>query len=150
VTSAGPDVVVRPAGVDEIELLASWNAQLIRDERHDNTMSTPELASRLREWLASDYRAAVFEVDATPFGYALFRELPDCMHLRHFFVERKVRRRGLGRRAFERLRLEFPADKRVLVEVLTWNAAGIAFWKSVGFSERYLGLSLPATTHLSH
>ena len=58
---------MRPAGIDEVERLASWNMQLIRDERHDNTMSVAELAARLREWLAGDYRAAVFEIDATTF-----------------------------------------------------------------------------------
>ena len=125
--------------------------QLIRDERHDNTMSVVELAARLREWLAGDYRAAVFEVDAAPFGYALFRELPDCMHLRHFFVEREGSpARPRPARVRTPARSGSPADKRVLVEVLTWNAAGLAFWKSVGFAERYLGLSLPATTHSSH
>ena len=30
--------------------------------------------------------------------------------------------------------------KRILVEVLVWNTAAAAFWKSVGFDERYLGL----------
>ena len=134
----------RPRGVDEVERLAAWNMQLIRDERHDNTHERRGARGRdcANGW-PSDYRACgVRDRRARPFGYALFRELPDCMHLRHFFVEREVRRRGLGRRAFERLRRRgFPRDKRVLVEVLTWNAAGLAFWKSVGFSERYLGLS---------
>jgi len=32
----------------------------------------------------------------------------------------------------------------VLVEVLVWNTQGAAFWKHVGFEERYLGLQLPA------
>ena len=84
---------------------------------------------------------------AGPIGYALFRDLPECVHLRHFFVAPEYRGIGLGRRAFHRLRAEFfPADKRVLVEVLTWNASGLAFWKSLGFGERYLGLQLPVAS----
>ena len=84
----------------------------------------------------------MFEAAATPFGYAIFRDLPDCVHLRHFFVEAAFRRRGFGRRAFELMREMFPRGKRVLVEVLVANTAGAAFWKSVGFEPRYLGLQL--------
>jgi len=138
-------VRVREAGSDDIPRLAAWNAQLIADERNDNPMSVAELAARIREWLASEYRAFVFELDNDACGYALFRDLPECTHLRHFFVEPAYRRRGVGRRAFDELRrARFARDKRVLVEVLVWNAQGAAFWKHVGFEERYLGLQLPA------
>jgi GNAT superfamily N-acetyltransferase len=142
--TAATDVRVRPSRDDEIARLAAWNAMLIRDERHDNEMTGAELTDRLREWLAAEYRACVFEIGGKPFGYALFRDLSDCTHVRHFFVEAAYRRRGLGRKAFERLRSDaFAADKRVLVEVLVDNARGVAFWKSVGFGERYLGMQLP-------
>jgi len=141
------DLTVRLARKDECTLLAQFNAQLIRDERHDNVMSIAELGERMREWLADDYQAYLFERRAGPIGYALFRDLPECVHLRHFFVVPECRGIGLGRRAFHRLRAEFfPVDKRVLVEVLAWNASGLAFWKSLGFGERYLGLQLPVTS----
>ena len=57
------------------------------------------------------------------------------------------RGRGLGRRAFELLRRDAsPADRRMLVEALVSNTAGVAFWESVGFTQRYVGLQLaPAT-----
>ena len=146
-TGAIPAVTVRRAHADELPRLATWNADLIRDERHDSAMSVPELEARLRGWLTEGYAAYVFEAGGEAFGYALFRELDDCMHLRHFFVVPHHRRRGLGRRALERLREEvFVPDKRILVEVLVWNAEGAAFWKSVGFAERYLGLQMPGWT----
>lgn len=139
------ELTVRLARHDECALLAQFNAQLIRDERHENAMSAKELGERMREWLADDYRACLFETKAGPIGYALFRDLPECVHLRHFFVVPECRGVGLGQRAFHRLRAEFfPVDKRVLVEVLAWNASGLKFWKSLGFGERYLGLQLPA------
>ncbi|HTQ01760.1 MAG TPA: GNAT family N-acetyltransferase [Casimicrobiaceae bacterium] len=138
------NVTVRRARTEDICRLAEWNAQLIRDERNDGPARTDELGSRLTEWLAKEYRASVFEVDGAPFGYALYRELPECVHLRHFFVAPGLRRQGLGRRAFEALRREsFPPDKRVIVEVLVWNEAGTAFWKRAGFTARYLGLTMP-------
>lgn len=141
------ELTVRLARPNECALLAQFNAQLIRDERHENAMGIAELGERMREWLADDYLACFFETKAGPIGYALFRDLPDCVHLRHFFVVPESRGVGLGRRAFHRLRAEFfPVDKRILVEVLAWNAAGLAFWKSLGFGERYLGLQLPAVS----
>jgi GNAT superfamily N-acetyltransferase len=144
------DLTVRLARRDEIALLAQFNAQLIRDERHENAMSIAELGERMREWLADDYRACLFETKAGPIGYALFRDLPECVHLRHFFVVPECRGIGLGQRAFHRLRAEFFAvDKRVLVEVLAWNASGLKFWKGLGFGERYLGLQLPAASEPS-
>jgi len=144
---AAADLTGRLARQDECALLAQFNADLSRDERHENAMSIAELGQRMREWLADDYRACFFEAGAGPIGYALFRDLPECVHLRHFFVAPEYRGMGLGRRAFLRLHAEFfPADKRVLVEVLSWNASGLAFWKSLGFGERYLGLQLPAAS----
>ena len=144
------DLMVRLARQDECALLGQFNAQLIRDERHENAMTDAELGERMREWLADDYRACLFETKSGPAGYALFRDLPECVHLRHFFVVPECRGIGLGRRAFHRLRAEFfLVDKRVLVEVLTWNASGLKFWKSLGFGERYLGLQLPAASELS-
>ena len=160
------DIVVRRARQDDVPQIAAWNAQLIRDEQNDAGADADDVEPRLREWLAKDYVACVFEGMtlaslAAPrggavspsgrpfgtdvpraFGYAIFRELPDCVHLRHFFVEAAFRRRGYGRRAFERLREMFPRGKRILVEVLVWNAPGAAFWKSVGFEARYLGLQM--------
>jgi len=134
------DVAVRRARQEDVPRLAAWNAQLMRDEYSDSPAPADEIEPRLRDWLATDYVACVFELSATPFGYAIFRDLPDCVHVRHFFVETAFRRKGLGRRAFERLREMFPRGKRILVEVLVANVAGAAFWKSVGFEPRYLGL----------
>ena len=44
----------------DISLLAEWNHQLIRDEGHRNPMTVPQLADRMRGWLAGDYRAVLF------------------------------------------------------------------------------------------
>ena len=137
-----PDVAVRRARPEDVPRLAAWNAQLIRDEHNDAAAPPDEIEPRLRDWLAKDYVACVFEADEIPFGYAIFRELHDCVHLRHFFVEAAFRRRGFGRCAFLHMRETFPRGKRVLVEVLVANAVGAAFWKSVGFEPRYLGMQL--------
>ena len=142
-TRGGPRVVVRAARADEFERLVAWNVELVRDEGNDSGLTAADIEPRLREWLATDYRASVFEVDGEPFGYAIHRELADITHLRHFHVEARFRRRGLGRQAVAILRNEvFPRDRRLLVEALVSNTAGIAFWEAVGFAKRYVGLQI--------
>ena len=137
----------RPDGYTEIfrRMLAMFSQRpqiVVISAQTAGDAAADDIEPRLREWLAKDYVACVFEAGGTGFGYSIFRDLPDCVHLRHFFVEAAFRRRGLGRRAFERLREMFPRGKRILVEVLVWNAPAAAFWKSVGFEERYLGLQM--------
>jgi len=139
-------LVLRAVTDADLAQLASWNRQLIEDEGHDNTMNLDELAARMKSWLATEYQAVVFEERATPVAYALFRQTPEWIHLRQFFVARDRRRRGIGARAVALLRdTLFPPDKVVLVEAMAWNHAALSFWRCAGFTDRYIGLeSRPA------
>lgn len=120
----------------DCRLLAEFNAQLIRDEGHRNPMSVAELAERMRAWLAGEYRAVIFAAEQGPVGYALFREEPEHIYLRQFFVQHDSRRQGIGRAAIEHLvRNEWPRHKRIRLDVLVGNTAAIAFWHSVGFAD---------------
>lgn len=140
---ASPRVVVRAARANERRRLAEWNLALIRDEGNDNRIGVDEIEARLSEWLDQGYRAHVFEADGVPCGYAIHRELPDIAHLRHFYVAPEFRRRGVGSAAFAVLRREiFPQDRKLLVEALVTNGPGIAFWESLGFVQRYVGLQM--------
>lgn len=136
------EVTVRRAREEDVPQLAAWNAQLVRDERNDNGLTADDIAPRLRDWMGQGFVACVIAVDGAPCGYAIYRDTVEWVHLRHFFIDAAYRRRGCGRRAFAALRAGFPAGKRILVEVLVWNEAGAAFWKAVGFRERYLGLQM--------
>jgi GNAT superfamily N-acetyltransferase len=140
----------RVAAAADLPQLASWNKQLIEDEGHDNTMSLEELVARMRNWLATDYQALIFEDPAAPapVAYALLRDMPEWVHLRQFFVARDRRRRGIGARAVARLRDSvFPPDKPVIVEAMAWNHPALSFWRAVGFADRYVGLeSRPAAS----
>nr|MDQ6924281.1 GNAT family N-acetyltransferase [Pseudomonadota bacterium] len=136
-------LVFRVATAADLSQLALWNQQLIEDERHDNTMSLEELEARMRNWLATEYEALVFEDRTTPrpAAYALFRRTPEWIHLRQFFVARDRRRRGIGARAVALLLAEvFPPGKSVIVEAMAWNHAALSFWRAVGFADRYVGL----------
>jgi GNAT superfamily N-acetyltransferase len=120
------------ADESEVGLLAEWNHQLIRDEGRRNAMSLPQLAERMRGWLRGEYTAIVFS-QGWPVAYALYREGPEGIDLRQFFVERPLRRTGLGTACFGILREKiWPADRRLRVEALCGNPAGLAFWRKMG------------------
>ncbi|PYN18398.1 MAG: GNAT family N-acetyltransferase [Candidatus Rokuibacteriota bacterium] len=131
------------ATADDCPLLAEFNHQLIQDEGHRSRMRVAELERRMRDWLAGDYRAVLFEERSEVVAYALFRELPDEVYLRQLFVVRHRRREGIGRRAVDTLRTEvWPKDKRLTVEVLVANERGVAFWRSVGYADYALTLEI--------
>lgn len=134
-------VVLRQPRADDLPRLGEWNAALIRDEGHDNTMPVSELIERMRGWLATDYRARIFVCDGIDAGYALYRELPEFTHLRQFYVAAERRRRGIGTAALRALvQKEFAAGKRVMVEAMARNNAALTFWRANGFVDRYVGL----------
>ncbi len=117
------------------------NHQLIRDEGHRNPMTVPELEQRMRDWLAGEYRAVIFEDGGEVVAYGLYREQPDRIYLRQLFVVRHRRRQGLGRRAVEMLCSQvWRKDRRLTVEVLVANQGGVAFWHSVGYKDYALTL----------
>jgi predicted acetyltransferase len=133
----------RIANLEDSEILGVLNHLLIKDEGHRNPMTVPELAERMRGWLKNDYRASIFENDSGILAYALYREDPELLYLRQFFVQRDKRRSGIGRRCIKILFFEvWPLDKRITVEVLCQNSAAIAFWRSVGFTDYSLSLEI--------
>jgi predicted acetyltransferase len=133
----------RLATPDYSALLAELNHQLIRDEGHRNKMTIPELEQRMKDWLTSEYAAVIFEKDGEIVAYALYREQPTVIYLRHFLVVRTRRRQGIGREAFGILRSQvWPKDKRLTVDVLVQNTAATAFWRSVGYQNYSLTLEI--------
>jgi GNAT superfamily N-acetyltransferase len=134
----------RRASRADCRLLGALNHQLIQDEGHRNPMTEVQLAKRMREWLGrGEYTAELFEEHGEVVAYALYRESADEIYLRHLFVVRTRRRQGLGRRAMRLLFDEiWPRGKRLTVEVLCANTAGVAFWKAMGYREYSLCLEI--------
>jgi predicted acetyltransferase len=136
----------RRATQDDCPLLAELNHQLIRDEGHRNRMTVPELQQRMRDWLAGEYAAILFEEGGEVVAYALYREQPEEIYLRQLFVIRQRRREGLGKQAMQLLRSEiWPKTKRLTVEVLVANTAAVAFWRAVGYHDHSLALEIAPT-----
>ena len=136
----------RRATLNDCARLAELNHQLIQDEGHRNPMTVPQLEQRLRGWLPSEYGAVIFEAGKEVVAYALYREQPEEIYLRQFFVVRNRRRQGFGQQAFEILRRQiWPKHKRLTIDVLVQNTGAIAFWRSVGCKDYCLTLEILPT-----
>lgn len=133
------------ATLDDAPLLARLNKQLIEDEGHANPMTVPELEARMRGWLAGEYDAVLFARDAAIVAYALYRAEEEGIYLRHLFVTRERRRQGIGREAIELLMTRiWPTGTHITVEALAHNAAALAFYRAVGFSDYAITLERQA------
>ena len=131
------------ANETDLDILAEWNHQLIRDEGHRNPMTVSQLRDRMRYWLSGDYTAVLFGKDGKSIAYALFRENEDEIYLRQLFVKRENRRRGIGKEAVRLIKEEiWTKSKRLTVDVLSGNKAAIAFWHSVGYKDYCLTLEI--------
>ncbi|HSI83441.1 MAG TPA: GNAT family N-acetyltransferase [Candidatus Methylacidiphilales bacterium] len=132
----------------DASLLGELNLQLIHDEGHRNLMTAGELAERMRDWLATEYKAVIFrsggeECRDEIAAYGLYRESATEVYLRQFFVQRHLRRTGIGRECMRLLREHiWPANKRITVDVLCHNASAMAFWRSIGFQDYCLTLEI--------
>jgi len=124
-------------------LLGVLNFNLIRDIGLPNRLTIAALEQRMLDWLAGDYRAVIFERETGPAGYALFRNEPEHVYLRQFFVVREQRRHGIGRSALAWLRGNvWSGQERIRIDVLPENRAAVAFWHSVGFSDQSITMEL--------
>ncbi|MEN8158876.1 MAG: GNAT family N-acetyltransferase [Myxococcota bacterium] len=127
---------LRDADASDVPRLAVWNEQLIEDENAPYRLDRPALETRMRGWLAAEYRAVVFRVDGRAIGYALYRAEDGGFYLRQFVIDRSARRRGHGRRAIELLKARvFGPGARISLQVLNQNAVGLTFWRAVGFED---------------
>lgn len=119
--------------------LAVLNKRLIEDEQSSNPMNLRELEERMIGFLNGEYDAYYFQEDGTTVGYALVRRTVSPLYLRQFYIDRAYRRRHLGEQAFRAL-LETLQTDTIDIDVLPWNTAGAAFWKSLGFSETCISM----------
>lgn len=133
----------RIATADDCPRLAELNQQLIRDEGHRNRMTVPELEERMRQWIAHEYRAVIFEEGDEIVAYVLYREEAQEVYLRQLFVVPCHRGRGIGRGAVEILRSQlWPKTKRLTVAALIANQRAIHFWRSIGYTDYALSFEI--------
>ena len=138
----------RLATLDDVDTLARMNRQLIEDEKHRNRFKSDAwLEDRMRGFLTGGYEAVLFEQAGQVVAYALYTQHPehdDTIYLRQIFVDRQLRRQGIGREAMRLLKEEiWPKDKRLTVEVLVGNHVAQAFYEAVGFRPYCFELEIP-------
>ena len=141
---------LKPATLDDCDLLAAMNLDLIADEGSRNPMSVYELSERMRRWLRSDWDAVLIMMGAQVVGYTLYQVRPAQhqpdrpeVYIRQFFIKRLIRRRGVGRSAFEQIRTAFfPANAVIALDVLATNPDGRRFWENLGFRSYAANLRL--------
>jgi predicted acetyltransferase len=105
-------------------------------------MTVPELETRMKNWLRTEYQGVLFEQMGQVVAYALYRDDPESIYLRQFFVGREHRCHGIGRAAIQILRSVWTPGKRVVLEVLAHNSVGHAFWKAAGFRDYAITLEM--------
>ena len=132
---------IRSATAADLPALARMNKRMIEDERNRNPMTLDQLRDRMRGWLGGGWEIVLFVEDEAELGYALYQHRKDEyypenaeVYVRHFYVERGCRGRGLGTLAFQTLaRTRFPVGCTVVLEVLATNPGGDLFWRRAGF-----------------
>jgi GNAT superfamily N-acetyltransferase len=117
--------------------LADINRQLIEDEWDGGGMSLERLEARMLRWIREDdYQAVLFLEEGDTVAYSMVSVDEDSAYIRHFFVLKDHRGKGVGRRAIQVL-LEkvIPPYARVTLDVLASNHTGHGFWRSQGFHD---------------
>ncbi len=136
---------IERAGGADIPLLADLNFQLMEDEAHAYPLGIPALMERMTRWVEGEYHVLLFRRGERVAGYAVWRLEDRGAYLRHFFICRDQRRKGLGRAAMALLCREvFPKDRPLQIDVSVWNETAIAFWRTIGFRDIGLIMELKA------
>lgn len=126
---------IRTATEIDLDKLVKMNRQLIEDEGHRNKMSLLELRERMAVWLQHEYQAAMLVHEDEVAGYVLWRDDGGYIYIRQFFVVRELRRKGIGKEFFAKVRKDLWHGKSIRLEVLVGNETGKKFWRAVGFED---------------
>lgn len=141
---------LRRAGLEDLDLSAVMNKQLIEDEGSANPMSYEQLKTRMREWLTSDWQIEYIIGDANVVGYALYQfrnnpyeEKRKEVYIRQLFIRREYRGEGYGMRGIALLKAErFRGIRTIEVDVLEANERGKSFWARAGFHRHVVNMRL--------
>jgi ribosomal protein S18 acetylase RimI-like enzyme len=129
-----------PATLADVKILAALNKRLIEDEQHPNPMNVDQLAERMGNWLQAEYRGYLVIVAERITAYCLYRDDGKYYYLRHLYVDRDFRRRGIATQLLDWMYDNIWTDKKVRLDVLIHNEGAIAFYKQYGFKLRVLRL----------
>ncbi len=128
---------------EDIPRIARWNVELHEDEG-SIPMTIEHADIRLRKWLTDDsFKILIVTVEGQSIGYIVYQLIPatpdirgsvESIYIRQFYINRKSRRCGNGRKAIERFTQQILNDTQPLcLDVKVSNPSGQKFWESLGF-----------------
>lgn len=135
------EIHLKLADKSYLEELVEMNLQLVADEQFDRPRPRDLLIRRWQKFFDLQLRVLLFRTGSTTVGYALVDEEKCPVYLMHFFIKKEFRRKGIGRRAFDLL-MDKLAVTELDLDVMVWNERGRVFWKSLGFAERTIGMTI--------
>ena len=92
----------RYAEESDAAFLAEINRQLIEDEWDGGGMSLQRLEERMLRWIREDdYTAVLFLEEGATVAYSMVSVDEDSAYIRHFFVLKEHRGKGVGRGLIE-------------------------------------------------
>ncbi|MSP75869.1 MAG: GNAT family N-acetyltransferase [Rhodospirillaceae bacterium] len=134
-------VVVRPATVDDVDLLHRFSIDLaIYEDEPDAVTSTPQTLARDGFGADPKFAALIAERGGTPVGFALYTfnysvwTAARGIFIEDIWVAPEERRGGVARALMAALARECAAKgyKRIDLNVLDWNPAR-GFYERIGF-----------------
>ena len=113
--------------------LGALNKELIADEGHGNSMSTPELVERMRVWLNGSYECYGVVRNNELVAYCLYRDDGDFFYIRQLFTARHVRNQGLASKLIDHLESNLLREKPIRLEVIVSNGQAKTFYENRGY-----------------
>jgi len=135
----GSQTAFRVASADDLDLLALMNAELLEYEL-GSSPPVERLRAQLESFFAQGAKATILTICGMPVGYAVHTEGPELLFLQHFLIRSRWRGMGLGTTFLNYLEAGVSKPKAIQVEALLSNGKGLAFWRSRGFGDFYMGL----------
>lgn len=143
------EIVLRQATEDDVTELATLNKRLVVDQGSRNPYTISEYEDRFRDWLRGDeWNVDIFaDSEGVTLGYSVHTVQQDyyypdqeVIYLRQFYIDRPMRRRGIGTAAYELLAKERFGNREVAVDVLATNPDGQKFWAHIGFTPYFTSM----------
>ena len=127
---------------DDLPELVEMNSQLVIDEQFDVILPQDKMIERMKDFIqGSVYDCYLMVHDSVVCGYCLVDKTRNPLYLRHLFVKKEHRRKGLGKQSIQML-LALYKTASIDIEVMAWNANAIKFYESIGFTPRFIGMRI--------
>jgi ribosomal protein S18 acetylase RimI-like enzyme len=133
---------LQKAVIENCDELVEMNNQLVIDEQFDVILPQDKMIERMQDFIqGSVYDCYLMVHDNVVCGYCLVDTTKTPLYLRHLFVKKEHRRKGLGKKTIQMLLQMYKTDS-LDIEVMAWNANALKFYESIGFKPRFIGMRI--------